>query len=84
MQATARPPPLTTASTVSRAGASSIADLTVIGRPAILVPYAHATGDHQSANARALAGMELSDPDTAERYADVLIAVLKHGALRRE
>lgn len=38
----------------------------------------------QSANARALAGMELSDPDTAERYADVLIAVLKHGALRRE
>lgn len=37
----------------------------------------------QSANARALAGMELSDPDTAERYADVLIAVLKHGALRQ-
>jgi len=38
----------------------------------------------QSANARALAGVELSDPDTADRYADVLIAVLKHGALRRE
>jgi TetR/AcrR family transcriptional regulator len=37
----------------------------------------------QSANARALAGMELSDPETADRYADVLIAVLKHGALRR-
>ncbi|WP_299358198.1 UDP-N-acetylglucosamine--N-acetylmuramyl-(pentapeptide) pyrophosphoryl-undecaprenol N-acetylglucosamine transferase [uncultured Paracoccus sp.] len=40
---------------VSRAGASSIADITVIGRPAILIPYAAATGDHQSANARALA-----------------------------
>ena len=40
---------------ISRAGASSIADLTVIGRPAILVPYAHATGDHQSANARGMA-----------------------------
>ncbi len=40
---------------ISRAGASSIADLTVIGRPAILVPFAAATGDHQSANAR---GME--------------------------
>lgn len=37
----------------------------------------------QSANARALAGMELSDAETAERYADVLIAVLKHGALRQ-
>ncbi|MCJ7872511.1 UDP-N-acetylglucosamine--N-acetylmuramyl-(pentapeptide) pyrophosphoryl-undecaprenol N-acetylglucosamine transferase [Phaeobacter sp. J2-8] len=39
---------------ISRAGASSIADLTVIGRPAILVPYAAATGDHQSANARGM------------------------------
>ena len=40
---------------ISRAGASSIADITVIGRPAILIPYAVATGDHQTANARALA-----------------------------
>lgn len=39
---------------ISRAGASSIADLTVIGRPAILIPFAAATGDHQTANARAL------------------------------
>ena len=36
---------------VSRAGASSIADITVIGRPAILVPYPHAMDDHQAANA---------------------------------
>lgn len=40
---------------VSRAGASSIADLTVIGRPAILIPYAAAAADHQTANARGLA-----------------------------
>jgi UDP-N-acetylglucosamine--N-acetylmuramyl-(pentapeptide) pyrophosphoryl-undecaprenol N-acetylglucosamine transferase len=40
---------------ISRAGASSVADLSVIGRPAILVPLAIATGDHQTANARALA-----------------------------
>lgn len=39
---------------ISRAGASSIADLTVIGRPAILIPFAAAAGDHQTANARAL------------------------------
>lgn len=39
---------------ISRAGASSIADITAIGRPAILIPYAAATGDHQTANARAL------------------------------
>ena len=39
----------------SRAGASSVADLSVIGRPAILVPFAAATGDHQTANAQGLA-----------------------------
>lgn len=37
---------------ISRSGASSVADVTVIGRPAILVPFAAATGDHQTANAR--------------------------------
>jgi UDP-N-acetylglucosamine--N-acetylmuramyl-(pentapeptide) pyrophosphoryl-undecaprenol N-acetylglucosamine transferase len=39
---------------ISRAGASSVADISVIGRPAILVPFAAATQDHQSANARGL------------------------------
>jgi UDP-N-acetylglucosamine--N-acetylmuramyl-(pentapeptide) pyrophosphoryl-undecaprenol N-acetylglucosamine transferase len=39
---------------VCRAGATSIAELTVLGVPAVLVPYPHATGDHQTANARAL------------------------------
>lgn len=40
---------------ISRAGASSVADLTVIGRPAILIPFAAAMDDHQTANARAMA-----------------------------
>ncbi len=43
---------------VSRAGASSVADITVIGRPAILIPFAAATGDHQTANARGLVEAE--------------------------
>ena len=40
---------------IARAGASTIADLSVIGRPAILIPYAAAAEDHQTANARGLA-----------------------------
>lgn len=40
---------------VSRAGASSVAELSVVGRPAVLVPYGAATADHQTANARGLA-----------------------------
>ena len=39
---------------ISRAGASSVADLSVVGRPSILVPYAAAIADHQSANASGL------------------------------
>jgi UDP-N-acetylglucosamine--N-acetylmuramyl-(pentapeptide) pyrophosphoryl-undecaprenol N-acetylglucosamine transferase len=41
---------------ISRAGASSVAELATIGRPAILVPYGHAAEDHQSLNARAFVG----------------------------
>ena len=37
---------------VSRAGASTIAELSVIGRPAILIPYLHAASGHQERNAR--------------------------------
>lgn len=51
---------------ISRAGASSIADITVIGRPSILIPYAAAAGDHQSANARGLveAGATILIPES--------------------
>ena len=39
---------------IARAGASTVAELACVGRPAIVVPYPHATDDHQEANARAL------------------------------
>ncbi|MES2020608.1 MAG: UDP-N-acetylglucosamine--N-acetylmuramyl-(pentapeptide) pyrophosphoryl-undecaprenol N-acetylglucosamine transferase, partial [Pseudomonadota bacterium] len=37
---------------IARAGASTLAELTCAGRPAILVPLPTATDDHQTANAR--------------------------------
>ncbi|MCU4183686.1 undecaprenyldiphospho-muramoylpentapeptide beta-N-acetylglucosaminyltransferase [Acidiferrimicrobium sp. IK] len=40
---------------VHRAGASTVAELTVAGVPAVLVPLPGAPGDHQTANARRLA-----------------------------
>jgi UDP-N-acetylglucosamine--N-acetylmuramyl-(pentapeptide) pyrophosphoryl-undecaprenol N-acetylglucosamine transferase len=40
---------------ISRSGASTISELAMIGRPAILVPYPFATDDHQEANARVFA-----------------------------
>jgi UDP-N-acetylglucosamine--N-acetylmuramyl-(pentapeptide) pyrophosphoryl-undecaprenol N-acetylglucosamine transferase len=40
---------------ICRSGASTIAELAVAGRPAILIPYPHATDDHQTANSNAFA-----------------------------
>ena len=59
---------------IGRAGASTIAELTAAGRPAILVPLPSATDDHQTANAREMAKaggarMIAQDEFTAEALA---------------
>ena len=50
---------------LSRAGASSIAEIAAVGVPSLLVPYPHATADHQTTNARFLtdAGAAVLVPD---------------------
>jgi len=40
---------------VARSGASTLAEITAIGRAAVLVPFPHAADDHQARNAEALA-----------------------------
>lgn len=42
---------------ICRAGASTLAEITAVGRAAILIPYPFAAGGHQEANARKLADM---------------------------
>ncbi|WP_207476882.1 undecaprenyldiphospho-muramoylpentapeptide beta-N-acetylglucosaminyltransferase [Arenibaculum pallidiluteum] len=66
---------------VCRAGASTVAELTAAGRPALLVPYPHATDDHQTANARAAeaagAAWLMQQPDfTPDALAARLAALL--------
>ncbi len=39
---------------VCRAGASTVAEITALGKPAILIPFPHAADDHQTFNARSL------------------------------
>jgi UDP-N-acetylglucosamine--N-acetylmuramyl-(pentapeptide) pyrophosphoryl-undecaprenol N-acetylglucosamine transferase len=39
---------------ISRAGAISISELCIVGKPVILVPYPHAAGNHQMKNAMSL------------------------------
>ncbi|MFB9521554.1 UDP-N-acetylglucosamine--N-acetylmuramyl-(pentapeptide) pyrophosphoryl-undecaprenol N-acetylglucosamine transferase [Streptomyces cremeus] len=62
---------------VCRAGSATVAELETVGVPAVLVPYPHAPGDHQTHNARVLsdAGAAHLVPDgeaTAERLAALL------------
>ncbi|HEU0221769.1 MAG TPA: undecaprenyldiphospho-muramoylpentapeptide beta-N-acetylglucosaminyltransferase [Paracoccaceae bacterium] len=66
---------------ISRAGASSLADIAAIGRPAILIPYAAAMDDHQTANAKALvaagAAIAIAEADlTAAGLAAHIAAIL--------
>ena len=68
---------------ISRAGASSIADLSVIGRPSILVPYALAAADHQTANSQELVSahaaiMILEANLHVESLSDKIAAVLSN------
>jgi UDP-N-acetylglucosamine--N-acetylmuramyl-(pentapeptide) pyrophosphoryl-undecaprenol N-acetylglucosamine transferase len=74
---------------ITRSGASTLAELTISGRPAILVPYPHATDDHQRINAQALeeigAGWVMPDAAlTPEALAEKLEAFLKMPSLLTE
>ncbi|MFD4748454.1 undecaprenyldiphospho-muramoylpentapeptide beta-N-acetylglucosaminyltransferase [Streptomyces rubiginosohelvolus] len=66
---------------VCRAGSATIAELATTGVPAVLVPYPHAPGDHQTHNARVLsdAGAAHLVPDaetTADRLAEIVDPLL--------
>lgn len=68
---------------IGRAGASTIAELTAVGRPAILVPLPIATDDHQTANARELVkaggARAIRQPNfTAKELAKQIQALAQH------
>lgn len=73
---------------VARAGASTLAELTIVGRPAILIPLPTAADDHQRKNADALAragaAEVLAESElTGERLATAVLALVAD-ARRRE
>ncbi len=70
---------------VSRAGATAIAELELVGLPSLLVPYPYATEGHQMKNARAMekAGASVVVPDS-DFTADVLVSEMRELTGRRE
>ena len=72
---------------VARAGATSIAEITALGLPAVLVPYPYATDDHQTKNAAAMvahgAAELVADADLdGTRFADIVVGLLGDPARR--
>ena len=58
---------------LSRAGATSVAELAVAGKPALFIPFPHATHDHQTRNAQAVrrdgAAMMITEKELAHKDA---------------
>jgi UDP-N-acetylglucosamine--N-acetylmuramyl-(pentapeptide) pyrophosphoryl-undecaprenol N-acetylglucosamine transferase len=71
---------------VCRAGATTIAELTRLGKPAILIPYPHAAADHQTENARAMAEQGaaeiVEDAAAAEKLMPAILAAAGSSRLR--
>jgi UDP-N-acetylglucosamine--N-acetylmuramyl-(pentapeptide) pyrophosphoryl-undecaprenol N-acetylglucosamine transferase len=59
---------------ISRSGASSVAELLALGRPALLVPFRLAADDHQRANAEALAAAKAGEVIGEAELAPAMLA----------
>ncbi|MDE6754669.1 MAG: undecaprenyldiphospho-muramoylpentapeptide beta-N-acetylglucosaminyltransferase [Muribaculaceae bacterium] len=73
---------------ISRAGAGSISELQVLGKPSILVPSPNVAEDHQTFNARALsdhgAAILVKDSEAREKLADTAISLMQNPSQRSD
>jgi UDP-N-acetylglucosamine--N-acetylmuramyl-(pentapeptide) pyrophosphoryl-undecaprenol N-acetylglucosamine transferase len=72
---------------VGRAGAGAVSEIAAVGRPSLLIPYPHASGDHQRINAESLqrVGAARCIPETeatSERIARELMALTDRNLLQ--
>ena len=72
---------------ISRAGAGTVSELCIKGKPAILVPYPHAADDHQTANAQFIADqgacIMIADKDLTGQTLFKAIEDLQHNTKKR-
>jgi len=73
---------------ISRSGAMAIAELCVMQKPVVFVPYPHAAEDHQTVNAQNLvnkqAGIVVKDGEALDKLVDAVIALSKDAGRRAE
>ena len=72
---------------VCRAGATTLAELTRLGKASILIPYPHAAADHQTYNAQTLvdagAAVMIEDRDVKMKLKDVLNSIMNNDKKRQ-
>jgi UDP-N-acetylglucosamine--N-acetylmuramyl-(pentapeptide) pyrophosphoryl-undecaprenol N-acetylglucosamine transferase len=73
---------------VCRAGATTLAELTRLGKAAVLIPYPHAAADHQTFNAQTLvdagAAVMVADRDVKRKLKDVIHSILNDDKKRNQ
>lgn len=73
---------------ISRAGAMAIAELCVVKKPVVFVPFPFAAEDHQTVNAQNLvnkhAGILIKDSEAREKLVSAAIALAKNEAQQNE
>jgi UDP-N-acetylglucosamine--N-acetylmuramyl-(pentapeptide) pyrophosphoryl-undecaprenol N-acetylglucosamine transferase len=71
---------------VSRAGAMAIAELCVVQKPVVFVPYPHAAEDHQIVNAQTLvtkqAGILVKDSEAKDKLVNAIIDLVNNTAMQ--
>ncbi len=72
---------------VSRAGAMAVAELCIIGKPVIFVPFPYAAEDHQTANAKTLvnknAALMISNSEVQIKLVDEILKLISQPRLQK-
>ncbi len=73
---------------ISRAGASSVSELSIVGKPTIFIPSPNVAEDHQTKNAKAIADKNgailIKESELDTRFEDVLSEILKNEDLQNK
>lgn len=73
---------------IARAGAGTLSELSIAGKPAILVPFPHAADDHQTSNAQAFAdqgaALLIADSDLKSGALNPVLTQLIHDKTKRQ
>jgi len=73
---------------ISRAGAGSVSELCVVGKPVIFIPSPNVAEDHQTKNAKSIvaenAAIRIAEPDLKEQFQSTFLKLLKDEKWQKE